>query len=150
MGGAEHGGTERCGRRPIPRHVYWRRRAGYLQLAPRCRPRPRPRPRARALGEAHGQTAGPEQESEQESEEELGAEPGPPPSSSGRSGFASRIKTNVQTQGTRLNVRRQGSFSRKPVTRAGADVDSNEALSAEQAAVAFQAAFQADGGTARD
>lgn len=112
--------------------------------------RARARARARALGEAHGQTAGSEQESEQESEEELGAEPGPPPSSSGRSGFASRIKTNVQTQGTRLNVRRQGSFSRKPVTRAGADVDSKEALSAEQAAVAFQAAFQADGGTARD
>ena len=112
--------------------------------------RSRARARARALGEAHGQTAGPEQESEQESEEELGTETGPPPSSSGRSGFASRIKTNVQTQGTRLNVRRQGSFSRKPVTRAGADVDSNEALSAEQAAVAFQAAFQADGGTARD
>ena len=107
--------------------------------------RSRARARARALGEAHGQTA----ELEQESEEELEAEPEPPNSSSGRSGFASRIKTNVQTQGTRLNIRRQGSFSRMPVGRASADVDSNggmsAVLSAEQAAVAFQAAFQADG-----
>ena len=113
--------------------------------------RSRARARARALGEAHGQTA----ELDQVESEEEEAEPEPPNSSSGRSGFASRIKTNVQMQGTRLNIRRQGSFSRMPVGRASADVDSNEGLSAvlsaEQAAVAFQAAFQADGArTARD
>ena len=112
----------------------------------------RARARARALGEVHAQTA----ESEQESEEELDPEPERPLiSSSGRSGFASRIKTNVQTQGTRLNIRRQGSFSRMPVImgRANAEIAdgysidgySTGALSAEQAAVAFQAAFQADG-----
>ena len=114
--------------------------------------RARARARARALGEVHAQTA----ESEQESEEELDPEPERPLiSSSGRSGFASRIKTNVQTQGTRLNIRRQGSFSRMPVImgRANAEIAdgysidgySTGAMSAEQAAVAFQAAFQADG-----
>ena len=113
----------------------------------------RARARARALGEVHAQTA----ESGQESEEELDPEPERPLiSSSGRSGFASRIKTNVQTQGTRLNIRRQGSFSRMPVImgRANAEIAdgysidgySTGALSAEQAAVAFQAAFQAEHG----
>ena len=108
--------------------------------------RARARARVRALGwgdEAQKQTA----ESEEESEEEEAD--APPPTSSGRSGFASRIKTDVRTQGTRLTTRRQGSFSRlQPVGRASA-VDSNEGLSAEQAAVAFQAAFQADGGASR-
>ena len=120
-----------------------------LQIPAPAHP-PMPPAHARALGEVHAQTA----ESEQESEEELDPEPERPLiSSSGRSGFASRIKTNVQTQGTRLNIRRQGSFSRMPVIMGRANAEdgysidgySTGALSAEQAAVAFQAAFQADG-----
>ena len=119
----------------------------------------RARSRARALGEVHAQTA----ESEQESEEELDPEPERPLiSSSGRSGFASRIKTNVQTQGTRLNIRRQGSFSRMPVmgranaeladgyTIDGIEVGFSVGIGAEQsvkqAALAFQAAFEAKEG----
>ena len=118
---------------------------------------PAPAP-ARALGEVHAQTA----ESEQE-EEELESEPERPLiSSSGRSGFASRIKTSVQTQGTRLNIRRQGSFSRMPVIgRANAELADGYTIdgievgfsvgigaeqSAKQAALAFQAAFEAKEG----
>ena len=124
---------------------------------PDAAPAPAPSP-ARALGEVHAQTA----ESEQE-EEELESEPERPLiSSSGRSGFASRIKTNVQTQGTRLNIRRQGSFSRMPVMgRANAELADGYTIdgievgfsvgigaeqSAKQAALAFQAAFEAKEG----
>jgi len=124
---------------------------------PDAAPAPAPAP-ARALGEVHAQTA----ESEQE-EEELESEPERPLiSSSGRSGFASRIKTNVQTQGTRLNIRRQGSFSRLPVMgRANAELADGYTIdgievgfsvgigaeqSAKQAALAFQAAFEAKEG----
>lgn len=110
---------------------------------------------ARALADVHAQTA----ESEQvEAAEELESEPERPPthSRSGRSGFASRIKTNVQTQGTRLNIRRQGSFGRMPVMgnanaadgyiidgiEVGFTVGIGAEQSAEQAALAFQAAFR--------
>lgn len=116
---------------------------------------------ARALGEVHTQTA----ESEQEAGEELESiEPERPARSSGRSGFASRIKTNVQTQGTRLNIRRQGSFSRMRVMEnanaeltdgysidgidVGFSVGIGAKQSAAQAALAFQRAFEANGGNA--
>ena len=77
----------------------------------------------------------------------LSAEPSPrslSPSSQRRSRFASRMKADTQRAGSRLNVRRRGSFGRHPLASAGnndAIYSDEQAEQAEQAAAAFHAAF---------
>ena len=66
---------------------------------------------AGVLGETAGSLQGPAVASAHSGDDESSEASEPPPTGSDK-GFASRIKTGVRTQGTRLTQRRHGSFSR--------------------------------------
>ena len=74
-------------------------------------------------------------------DEDAGASPSFQTGGSGSSRFASRMKTGVQTQGSRFTQRRHGSFSRAPPTNGKAG---REEEPCEESAAQFHAVFTVD------